>query len=309
MKNIALILICTLILGSAMAQEDTTAVKVMKKNVVTVAENSDKTQVKVGENRGVEVVTNQRGDTTSIRIGNRNFDVIDNHAGTRIHVTREKPEKRKNYGKYNGHWGGFEMGVNTFHTSDYSAYAGTTFGEFFDLNHAKSLTVNINFAEYAFSNERNTIGLVTGLGLNMMDYRFDQPMTVTKDTESGMIVPVYLESTGFKKSKLNVTYLTAPMILEVATPLRFNQHRLTLGAGVIGGLNIGSRTKIKTDDGKTKDRRNFNINPLKYELTGRVGLGELTLFANYGMTPLFRDGKGPELVPLTIGVSFPNVSF
>lgn len=309
MKSIALILICTLVFGSARAQEDTTVVKVMKKNVVTVTENSEKTQVKVGENRGVEVITNQRGDTTSIRIGNRNFDVIDNHSGTKIHVTKETREKRKNYGKFNGHWGGFEMGVNMFHTSDYSAYNGTSFGEFFDLNHAKSLTVNINFAEYAFSNERNTIGLVTGLGLNMMDYRFDQPMTVTKDPASGMLVPVYLEEAGFNKSKLNVSYLTAPMILEVATPLKFNQHRLTIGAGVIGGLNIGSRTKIKTDDGKTKDRRNFNINPMKYELTGRIGLGELTLFANYGMTPLFKDGKGPELVPLTVGIAFPNFNF
>ena len=66
---------------------------------------------------------------------------------------------------------------------------------------------------------------------------------------------------------------------------------------------------IKTDDGKTKDRNSFHINPLKYEWTGRIGLGELSLFANYGMTPLFKDGKGPELVPMTIGIAFPSFSF
>jgi hypothetical protein len=307
MRRITLLMLCGLIISAATAQQE--AVTVTKKNVVTVTEDQDKTQVKVGENRGVEVTTNQRGDTTSIRIGSRNFDVIENRQGTKINVTREDREKRKNYGKFNGHWGGFEMGVNMFHTTDYSAYNQMQTGEFFDLNHAKSLTVNINFVEYAFSNERNTIGLVTGLGLSMMDFRFDQPMTVTKDAGTGMLMPVYLDEAGFKKSKLNISYLTAPMILEIATPLRFNQHRLTLGAGVIGGLNVGSRTKIKTDDGKAKDRRNFNINPLKYDLTGRIGLGELTLFANYGMTPLFKEGKGPELVPLTIGISFPNVSF
>jgi hypothetical protein len=309
MKRITLLLICSLIVTSAYAQQDTTSVKVIKKNVVTVTEDMDKTQVKIGEDRGVEVITNHRGDTTSIRIGNRNFDVIDNREGTKIHVTRESREKRKKYGRFNGHWAGFEMGVNTFHESDYSLYDGMGYGEFFDLNHAKSLTININFAEYTFSNDRNTFGLVTGLGLNMMDFRFDQPMTLTKESSSGLLLPVELDSDGFKKSKLNVTYLTAPIILEIATPLKYKQHRLTLGAGVIGGVNVGSRTKIKTGDGKTKDRRNFNINPLKYDLTGRIGLGELCVFANYGMTSIFEEGKGPQLVPLTIGISFPNVSF
>jgi hypothetical protein len=309
MKRITLLIVFALVISAGYTQEDTTAVKVAKKNVVTVIEDSEKVQVKVGEDRGVEVITNHRGDTTSIRIGSRNFDVIDARNGTKIHMTREEREKRRNYGKFNGHWGGLEMGVNTFLESDYSMYDGLGYGEFFDINHAKSLTININFAEYTFSNERNTIGLVTGLGFSSMDFRFDQPITVSKAAGTGMLVPIDLEPQGFKKSKLNVSYLTAPLILEVATPLRFNNHRLTLAGGVIGGLNIGSRTKIKTDDGKSKDRRNFSINPLKYDLTGRIGLGELCIFANYGMTPLFKEGKGPELVPFTVGISFPNVSF
>jgi len=309
MERITLLIVFALIISAGNAQEDSASVKAFRKNVVTVVENAEKVQVKVGEDRGVEVITNQRGDTTSIRIGNRNFNVIDGNNGTKIHVTREERNKRKNYGKFNGHWGGLELGVNTFLTSDYSMYDGLGYGEFFDINHAKSLTFNFNFAEYAFTNERNTFGLVTGLGFSSMDFRFDQPMTVAKASGSGMLVPIDLEPAGFKKSKLNVSYLTAPLILEIATPLRMNQHRLTLGAGVIGGLNIGSRTKIKTSDGITKDRRNFNVNPFKYELTGRIGLGELCIFANYGMTPIFKEGKGPELVPITVGISFPNISF
>ena len=309
MKRITLLIVFALMISAGYAQEDSASVKAFRKNVVTVVENAEKVQVKVGENRGVEVITNQRGDTTSIRIGNRNFNVIDGNNGTKIHVTREERNKRKNYGKFNGHWGGLELGVNTFLTSDYSMYDGQGYGEFFDINYGKSLTFNFNFAEYAFTNERNTFGLVTGLGFSSMDFIFDQPMTVAKASGSGMLVPIDLEPAGFKKSKLNVSSLTAPLIREIATPLRMNQHRLTLGAGVIGGFNIGSRTKVKTSDGISKDRRNFNVNPFKYELTGRIGLGELCIFANYGMTPLFKEGKGPELVPLTVGISFPNISF
>lgn len=305
MKRIFLLLTAVACAFTLQAQ-DTTKVKVLNKNVVSVIENNAGTQVKVGNNNGVEVITDSRGDTTKIRIGNRNFDVIDSRDGTKINMTREHQEKNKKYSRFNGHWGGLEMGMNLFRQTDYSLYEGD---EFFDLNYGKSLTVNLNVAEYAFKNDRNTVGLVTGLGFNLMDFRFDRPITIAKNNTTGLIEPVDLDPTGLKKSKLNVSYLTVPMFLEVATPLKLNSNRLTLAAGVIGGLNIGSHTKIKHNSSKDKERGNFNINPFKYELTGRIGLGEFCIFANYAMTPLFRDGKGPELYPLTIGISFPNIDF
>lgn len=301
MKRITLLLAAILMITTAYSQPDSTAVKVLKKNVVTVTEDTDKTQVRVGEEKGVEVVTNHAGDTTSIRIGNRTFDVIGNGEGTKIHMSREENEKPRKRGNFESSWGGFGMGVNTFHTADYSLYNGTELGEFFDINHNKSLSVNINFAEYAFSDNSNTIALVTGLGFNFMDFRFDEPITVTKEAGTGRLIPVLLDG-DVSKSKLSVSYLTAPLILELATPLKYKSNRLTLGAGVIGGLNIGSHTKIKTGDTKSKERRNFNINPVKYELTGRIGFGDIAVFANYGMTSLFKDEKGPDLRPLTIGL-------
>jgi hypothetical protein len=301
MKRITLLLAAILMITTAYSQPDSTAVKVLKKNVVTVTEDTDKTQVRVGEEKGVEVVTNHAGDTTSIRIGNRTFDVIGNGEGTKIHMSREENEKPRKRGNFESSWGGFGMGVNTFHTADYSLYNGTELGEFFDINHNKSLSVNINFAEYAFSDNSNTIALVTGLGFNFMDFRFDEPITVTKEAGTGRLIPVLLDG-DVSKSKLSVSYLTAPLILKLATPLKYKSNRLTLGAGVIGGLNIGSHTKIKTGDTKSKERRNFNINPVKYELTGRIGFGDIAVFANYGMTSLFKDEKGPDLRPLTIGL-------
>lgn len=301
MKRITLFIAAALFLSAAYAQNDSTAVKILKKNVVTVTEDTGKTQVRVGEDKGVEVVTNHAGDTTSIRLGNRTFDVIGNGDGTKIHLSREEKEKPKKRGNFESTWGGFGMGVNSFHTTDYSLYYGTEFGEFFDINHNKSLSVNINFAEYAFSDNSNTIALVTGLGFNFMDFRFDESITVAKETGTGRLIPVAL-SGDVNKSKLSVSYLTAPLILEIATPLKYKSNRLTLGAGVIGGLNIGSHTKIKSGDTKSKERRNFNINPVKYELTGRIGFGDVAVFANYGMTSLFKDQKGPDLKPLTIGL-------
>jgi hypothetical protein len=149
--------------------------------------------------------------------------------------------------------------------------------------------------------------VVTGLGLSSNDYTFDRPLTIAKESENGKIIPVSLDPEGLKKSKLNVWYLTAPMMLEIKTPLRMGNQRLYLAGGVIGGLNIGSHTKVKYKNDKDKSKGNFNLSPFKYELTGRIGFGDFCIFANYGMSPLFKDLKGPVLKPITIGFSFPNI--
>jgi hypothetical protein len=285
-----------------------TKVKVSETNLVTVEEDSVATRVKVGKNGGIQVIANHEGDTVHIRVGNRIFDVIDNGNSTEITTSKEPKENRKHYRDFNGHWGGFELGVNTFRATDYSLYNNTGYGEFFDLNYSKSLTFNLNIAEFAFSNNRKTIGVLTGAGFSFMNFRFDQAKITVEKNSEGLLIPVTLESA--KKSKLNLNYLTIPLILEVNTPLKLNNQHLSLAAGVIGGLNIGNHTKIKYDDNsKEKVRGNFNVNPFKYELTGRLGLGEFCLFANYSMTPLFKEGKGPELYPLVVGISFPNINF
>lgn len=309
MKQLFTIILCSVLAINTFAQTDSTKIKMLKKNVVTVVEDGRGTKVKVGNDRGVEVITDDWGDTTRIRVGRRTFDVVDDWNGTHVNVSKEPREKRWS-GHFNPHWAGLEVGMNMFHQTDYSMYNGTeyaSYGEFFDLIPGKSLTWNLNFAEWAFKNEKNNFALVTGLGFSFSDYRFDQSITIEKRESDGLIIPVDLDPNGLKKTKLNTTYLTAPLMLEVKTPLRMGGSRLYLAGGVIGGLNIGSHTKYKYSGNKEKVRGNFNLNTFKYDLTGRIGFGDFCVFANYSMTPLFKDGKGPELHPLMIGISFPNI--
>lgn len=310
MKRIFTIFLCSMLAISLAAQTDTTEVKMMKKNVVTVVEDGSTTQVKVGNDKGIEIVTDDMGDTTHIRIGRRTFRVIDGGNGTYVKIDKE--EKKKEYtGSFNPHWAGLEFGMNMYSDAGYSLYnqINTVIPpDFMDLHYGKSITVNLNFAEWAFKNEANNFGLVTGLGLSFMDFTFDRPLTIEKRAGDGVIMPVDLSGLeGLKKSKLNVSYLTAPLMLELKTPLRMGSSRLYLAGGVIGGVNIGSHTKYKASEGKEKTRSNFNLNQFKYDLTGRIGFGDFCVFVNYGMTPMFKDGKGPELHPVTIGFSFPNI--
>ena len=307
MKQIfTLILCCALAMNSFAQETDTTKVKVLKKNVVTVVEDDDKVHVKVGNDRGVEVVTDDWGDTTHVRIGRRTFRVIEGQDGTYVKVDKEVRSKKWT-GSFNAHWAGLEVGLNTFYETDYSMYGRDGYGEFFDLIPGKSLTWNLNFAEWAFKNERRTFALVTGLGFSFSDYTFDQPITIEKEGGNGMIVPVGLDPSGLEKSKLHTTYLTAPLMLEIKTPLRMGSSRLYIAGGVIGGLHLKSHTKFKYKKDKDKYRSNYHLTPFKYDLTGRLGFGDFCIFANYSLTSLFKEGKGPELYPLMVGISFPNI--
>ncbi|GAB1451483.1 hypothetical protein MASR2M47_15390 [Draconibacterium sp.] len=290
-------------------------VKVGKKNVVTVIEDGDNVHVVVGDKekgKGVEVLTDEWGDTTHIRVGRRSFKVIEGNNGT--YVKYEKEDKSKKWhGSLNPHWSGLEVAMNMVYKTDYSIYNGTEYaqyGDFFDLNPGKSLSWNLNLPEFAFKNEKKTFALVTGLGFSFNDYAFSDAYTIEKQNGSGMIVPVPIDeqNNGLKKSKLHINYLTAPLFFEVKTPLRMGGSHLTLAAGVIGGLYLGSHTKYKFYDGdKEKKKSNYHINQWKYDITARIGFGDFCVFMNYGMTSIFKEGKGPQIYPMQFGISFPNI--
>ncbi len=311
MKKLMILVLCGMMAMNVWAQNDTTKVNMGKKNVVTVVEDGDRVEVAVGD--GVEVITDDWGDTTHVRIGRRTFKVIDGYNGTYVKVEKDK-DRPKWSGRFNPHWAGLEVGMNVMTNADYSVYNGEygEFGDFMDLNVGKSLSWNLNIMEFAFKNERKTFGVVTGLGFSFNDYVFNDQITIQKTGNPPITVPVQLpddsDGRGIKKSKLHVNYITAPLMLEVKTPLRMGSSRLYLAGGVIGSLYLSSHTKYKYYKGdKEKSKSGFNVNQWKYELTGRIGFGDFCVFANYSMTSLFKDGRGPEVYPLMIGVSFPNI--
>ena len=113
---LTLILVCTLAF-SLTAQTDTTKVDVIKKNVVTVIEDDDKVHVTVGEGKGIEVITDDWGDTTHVRIGRRTFKVVEGSNGTYVKVSKDK-NRQKWGGRFNPHWAGLEVGPAMVARSD-----------------------------------------------------------------------------------------------------------------------------------------------------------------------------------------------
>ncbi|MDQ1771759.1 outer membrane beta-barrel protein [Labilibaculum sp. A4] len=296
---------------------DTTKVKFLEKDLVKVVEDDKGIKAKIGKIGKVGFEEDR--DTTKIRLGGKQINIIDGWHGTRIRIQKVNPwdanqdkfflEEEKGF---RGHWAGFEVGVNGFADEYYGDYLDDQ-KDFMDLDMAKSLAVNLNFLQYDISlqKERNTIGLVTGMGLEWNNYRFDQNITLANDG-SGKIEPIAFDPDwNIKKSKLTSLYLTVPLLLEFQIPVKYKSRRVHMSAGLVGGLRIGSHTKVKYKSNgnmhKDKDHDDFNLNTLRCAAHARIGYRSLNFFATYGLTDLFEYNKGPELVPFTVGITL--VSF
>jgi len=220
---------------------------------------------------------------------------------------------RHNKRYFDGHWAGFEVGINNFATKDFKMKLPTAAdgidGQFMELNTNKSWELALNFMEYEIPVITNRIGLVTGLGIQWNNYHFKNNIDLEEDV-NGVIGGVLIDKTtrNYTKNSLNTIFLNAPLILEFQLPV--GKHNFHISGGVVGGIKLGSKTKkfYESNDEKKRDKvkGDFQISPFHYGATVRIGYRSINLFANYNFSPLFNNNKGPELYPFTIGLTLLN---
>lgn len=288
---------------------------------VEVFEEDGKTAVKIGGSAEVQ----EAQDTTKIKIGKKGVTIIENEEGSPS-VTWENledidepeidcddedegedGEKTKKNSKFKPHWNGMGVGLNSYVNSDFSMNIEPAFME---LNTGKSWNFNFNFMEQDVRLIGDNLGLVTGLGLEISNYHFDEGNVITE--EAGVIVRLDPDPpTPTDKARLQTVFLNAPLLLEFQVPAG-KKEKFYISAGVIGGLKLTSKTKMvyyeNGQKNKDKVKDDFNINPLRYGFTARIGYRAVKLYANYYPAPLFAEGGGPvggdNLYPFSIGLSF-----
>ena len=269
----------------------------------------DKTRVTVGKNE--IFIIEDSGDTTKLQLGSKGLSIIEGKDGYTINVVEMKEKQQENVEnvektgskekkkKFNPHYAGFEVGLNNYLDPDFSLHTGS----FMDLNTAKSWNYNLNFLEYGIGLGTSYAGLVTGMGFEWSNYIFDRNNSIEKDL-SGNIIERSEPYNGITKSKLSMTYLNVPLILEFQIPA--GNKRIHISGGLTGGVKLASRTKIKyLDGGRQKEVRkdDFSLSPFRYGATIRIGYRAINLFANYYFSPLFGETHEPELYPFSVGLN------
>jgi hypothetical protein len=264
-------------------------------------------------NTGNDRTTVENCDSTlNLRAGKNGLSVLESLEGSGFYGNKliwkdhwdqedndNDHERRRR--RFRGHWAGIELGFNNWVTSNNSMSLPSNI-DYMTLKSNKSSNFNINFTQLSLGLTRH-FGFVTGLGLNWNNYRFDGNNNIALGPEG--VIQELDPGADLEKSKLATLFLTIPVLLEVQIPVDHNH--LSLAAGPIGAIKLGSHTKMVFEDGHTvKSYRDFSLNMLRYGATARVGYGNFQLYGTYYITPLFQKDKGPDgvdLYPFEIGIA------
>ena len=207
----------------------------------------------------------EMGDETRIKIGKKQFRVVENNDGVVVFKSSGERSHKKPNDRFKGHLGGLELGLNSY-LSDFWSTTLKPEDNYLNLNTAKSYTWNFSLPCVSIGFTRH-FGIAATLGINFNKYRFDGNNSIIED-ENGVIGPYYPESgITYSKSKLVTTYATLPVILETQIPLANSNRTINIGAGVIGAAKLGSHTKATYyTGGKEKEKHKDDFSPEYFSL-------------------------------------------
>ena len=267
---------------------------------------------------------NSLSDTTKFKIGGATIIIVDddnakNDSSKSVNaieiksdtiVEQHDNEKKKKKRSHDdaSYWGGLGLGMNGYMNNHYGMNLPDGY-EFLELNAPKSVGVSLRFADVNINLMHNRLHLVTGLGFEWNNYRFEKNITLIPGADSIFSI---MSPNALSKNKLTVSYLEVPLLLGFNTRIGGHEgHKgkhFTFAAGIIGGVRLGSHTKQVFDkdnqEFKYKIHDDFNLNPFKYDATIKIGLGDVAIFGNYSLSTMFKSQQGPKLHPYTVGLIF-----
>lgn len=252
------------------------------------------------EKGGVHYTVVKRDDNeTSITIG-----ISDEPGRGLVHVKnsndKDDDERGRTY-----HSTGLDIGLNTYLGSD-----GIPSGTAYDLKPFGSRYVAINsMFSTRLGTKKSPFYVSYGLSVSWHNFMFDGQTSVRRTTAGAEF---YTPEVELEKSKLTAVHLNAPVMFRYDPGFNSRRFAFQLGIGGYVGYRLDSYTKQvyfeDNDKERDRDKSNFHMNDIRYGLAFELGVGNcnnsITLFGNYDLNPLFREGKGPELTPFSFGIRF-----
>jgi hypothetical protein len=246
-------------------------------------------------------------DTTNIMIGDKQILVIEPKTPSDSTVINLPDSMSDNFDSKHTltHWDGIDVGVNMLLTKNGSMTMDSA-SQWLDLDYSRSFSWRFNIFEEKIRFYKDYVGLIVGAGLTYNSYGLKNNVRIqTSDSSATYAVTVPDSIMDYSKNKLRASYVNVPLMLEINTS-RDNDKCFHIAAGVIGGWKMGSITKQKWENGGEKNeyrnKADYNLSPFTLDASARIGYRNFTVFATYGLTPLFQKNKGPEVYPVTVGL-------
>ncbi len=254
-------------------------------------------------------------ESDTIRIGSmiiiKKGDGQQGNKGNDKNVTIHN-RKRTKPSNVTTNWWIVDLGINQLtDNTDYTSagiqnpvtgFAPGATKDWFKLRNGKSTNVNIWFFMQRLNVIKHVVNLKYGMGLELNNYRFSSPIKF--ETDPTKVVKIDPSNYTFSKNKLAADYLTVPMMLNFNfTPGR--KSGFGFSAGVSAGYLYSSRQKtITSNDGKQKEKNDFDLRPWKISYIGEVQLGPVKLYGSVATQSMF--AKGLDQTPYNFGVRLSN---
>ena len=156
------------------------------------------------------------------------------------------------------------------------------------------------------------LSMAFGPGISSDHILFDKTYVGIKDPTQTLRFTDQSDTNHFKKTKLNTTYLEAPIEFRyTANPLNSDKS-FKFAIGVKVGTMINAHTRNKDLENKSgnslnsytmKETSKRFFNTTRLVGTARVGLGHFSLYGSYQVTTLFKEGVAADIRPFSIGLT------
>lgn len=183
-----------------------------------------------------------------------------------------------------------------------------------DLDHNKAYSNNLEFGfKYNLQfGMKSPWALVSGIGLSWRTLRLDNDTYFAKD--AGNQVYVAQSATNLDKSKLRTGYIMVPLGLQynfssLKSAGEDVQYRtyfkgFKIGAGVYGGARMSSNNIIKGEDGKHRQRGDFDVSNFVYGAQLTLSYNKTSIFVKQDFNNFFKDQTFKNNKMIQFGILF-----
>lgn len=155
---------------------------------------------------------------------------------------------------------------------------------------------------YDFPIKKTKLSFAAGIGIGTSNVYFDNQELFYRDTSSR--VEFINETRDYKKYKFTTAYIEAPFELRYFSNVENRNRGFKAAIGLRAGTLVSAHTKSRVNGTKTNEKviRKDYLESWRFAGTVRVGWGNFSVFGAYGLTPLFKEGQGPEITSYTVGL-------
>lgn len=273
MKKIITLLIFSLFILSAQAEDITTPQDTIVKTVKIVIEQNPATGSMDTIRTDSQVLIPEKESESNILLGGSSYNFLFSW------------KKKKHLSP---HWTGFGMGFMNYDDIPNGS-----------LKMSKSHNFTVNLFDFHKQIGKSNWLVVSGIGAEWSRYHFDENAALTKVDGITTFQPAP-EGIDYKSTKLLTYYITIPLLLE------YQISNFHVSGGVVGFFKYYSKSQVKyyVDNKKVVKNmgRDLNIRPVDMKLRLQVGINDISVYAYYSPFSMFGKDKGPDLKTYTIGI-------